>query len=180
MKTTHFLFTLLISILLYSCAGDDEGLAAKTVSFKIKAISLQAPKVPDNEGGALEVFGTIRTKLVTGDRGIEHTLWDRDRDNFETVGETEIFIESDASEHIFTVTEEDIINGAEIEVFASMLDRDPDGNTDDFLGELRFPTAIEVFTNLDDDNNPAHFRLPLKEFSGTELWLRLTIEHIRE
>lgn len=182
MKTTHFLFTLLIITILSSCSNDDEPTEAiKKESFRVKAVALLATQIPSSEGSALEVYGTIGTKrILTDDTVDERVLWTRNNTNWEPVGSAETVINSEGSEHVFTLTEEEIRDGALIEVYATMMDKDPDGNPDDFLGETSIVNRAGIFTIMADRDMPVPIQLTLEEFDGIKLIVRFTIEHIRD
>jgi len=182
MKTIHFLFTLLIITLLCSCSSDDESPEPiKKESFRVKAVSMLATQIPSTEGSALEVYGTIGTKrILTDDTVDERVLWTRNSTNWESVGSAETVINSEGSEQIFTLTEEEIRDGALIEVYTNMMDKDPDGNPDDFLGEAAIFNRAGIFTIMADRDMPVPIQLTLNEFDGIKLIVRFTVEHIRD
>lgn len=179
MKTTHFSLILLTVALLCSCSSDD--VVQETIkeeSIRIKAIELYAKNFPDTEGDALEIYGTITAKLILSDSSNEQILWQRSRDNYQSLGYMNI--SSEEFEHVFTLTEEEITNGALIEVKANMWDKDPDGNPDDFLGENTESFEASWATLLANDNNPTGKVIALDSFEGVEFLVYFTIEHIRE
>jgi len=179
MKTIHFLFKLLMITLLCSCSSDDEVVEpVKKESIRIKAIELYAKKIPDTEGDALEVYGTITAKLILNDSSNEQILWQKSREYYQSLGYANI--SSEEFEHVFTLTEEEIKNGALIEVKANMWDKDPDGNPDDFLGENIERFEASWATLLANDNNPTGKVITLDRFEGIEFLVFFTIEHIRE
>ncbi|WP_340201438.1 hypothetical protein [Ascidiimonas sp. W6] len=177
MKTTiiKFLFTVVL-ISAISCTSDD---GVTQESFRVKAVAILAPEFPSAEGDALELYGRISTVLTIGDETDEHFLWERNRDFYESVGTQEFLINSEGSERIFTVTEDELRSGAEFGFYTIMYDRDPDGN-DDYLGnELRFQ-RVGIFSIIDDENNPVEFDFQLTEFSGVKVLVRFSVEHIRD
>ena len=182
MKTIHFFFTLLIITLLCSCSSDDDTLESeKKESFRVKVVAMLATQIPSSEGSALEVYGTISTKkILTDDSVDERILWKRNTTNWEAVGAAETVINSEGSEQIFTLTEDEIRDGALIEVYASLMDKDPDGNPDDFLGETSIFNRAGIFTIVADRDNPVPIQLTLNEFDGIKLLVRFTVEHIRD
>ena len=182
MKTMYFLLTLLIITLLGSCSSDNESPEpVKKESFRVKAIGLFAYQIPLTEGGALEVYGTMSTKKVLGDDTVEERiLWERNRTNWVSVGSNVTVINSEGSEHVFTLTEDEIKDGAEIEVYANMMDKDPDGNPDDFLGEEAKLTPVGIIIISADQDESTDIQLILDDFNGITLLVRFSIEHIRD
>jgi len=182
MKTTYFFLKLLIITLLCSCSSDDESPEPiKKEFFRVKAVGLFAYQMPPTEGGALEVYGTMSTKKVlSGETVEERILWERNRTNWVSVGSNVTVINSEGSEQVFTLTEDEIRNGAEIEVYANMMDKDPDGNPDDFLGEETEVNAAGIITIRADEDESTDVQLILDEFNGITLLVRFTIEHIRD
>ncbi|WP_340201436.1 hypothetical protein [Ascidiimonas sp. W6] len=180
MKTTHFLLKILMISLLCSCSSDDQAAEAeKTESIRIKIVGLEAYRFPASEGDVLEVYGTISTKLELGGGSDEQILWERSRENYEQIGPY-TGINSEESEHVFTIAKEKINSDAMIEVNANLWDKDPDGNPDDFLGEktLRFEAGWP--TSFTDDDNPTRRVILLDRFDGIIFWVYVTIEHIRD
>jgi len=181
MKTAHSLFSLIIISLLCSCSSDDTMESEKKESFKVKAVAMLATQMPSTEGGTLEAYGTISTKVIyTNDSVDERILWSRNATNWEAVGSKEAVINSEGSEQIFTLTEDEIRDGTLIEVYASMMDKDPDGNPDDFLVETSIVNRAGIFTIVADRDNPVPIQLTLNEFDGIKLLVRFTVEHIRD
>ena len=182
MKTTHFLLKLLMITLLCSCSSDNESpLAAEEESFRVKAIGLFAYQMPPTEGGALEVYGTMSTKKILGDDTVEERiLWERNRSNWVSVGSSVTDLNSEGSEYVFTLTEDEIRDGAEIEVNVNMMDKDPDGNPDDFLGEESKLNPVGIIIISADQDEPMDVQLILDDFNGITLLVRFSIEHIRD
>ncbi|NAS31843.1 hypothetical protein GTQ40_12725 [Flavobacteriaceae bacterium R38] len=182
MKTLKFAATVLLLLVLnVSCSSDDSSPEPEpsTASFKIKAVSITARQFPDTEGDALELYGRISSTVTVDGESEELILWDRNRDFFESIGTEAYLINSEGSEVTLTLTEEELQNNAEFAFYAQMYDRDPDGNIDDYLGnELRSQFA-RVFTTISDENNPALFDFRLREFSGIDVRVRFSVEHIR-
>jgi len=180
MKTLKF--TIFISVLLAfptACSTDDGILEPQTESFKVKAVSIVSRQFPDTEGEALELYGRISTTIAVGDTTEEHILWERNRDFFESIGTQEFLINSEGSEHTFTITQDEILNGAEFRFYTQMYDRDPDGNIDDYLGNELRSQFVQVFRTVSNENNPVEFEFRLTEFTGVDVRVRFSVEHIR-
>ncbi|MBW1294816.1 hypothetical protein [Aquimarina litoralis] len=173
--------TIVLSLfsLTISCSIDDSTPEPQTESFKVKAVSIVARQFPDTEGEALELYGRISTTLAIGDNTVEHILWDRNRDFFESVGAQEFLINSEGSEHTFTLTEDELRDGAEFRFYTQMYDRDPDGNIDDYLGNELRSQFVRVFSTVSNENNPVVFDFRLTEFTGVDVRVRFSVEHIR-
>jgi hypothetical protein len=182
MKTTHFLFKLLIITLLCSCSSDDEALEAeKTESFRIKAITILADEITSTEGDVLEVYGTLTAILKYSDRSDERFLLNRTRANWVPVGLTETSIAFEDAEHVFTLTEEEIRSGAYLMLTAKLWDKDPDGNPDDYLGNGHLDFLAGPITVVTDENNPFRTRsIRLTYEDGIIVKVNFTIEHIRD
>tara|TARA_R110002049_G_scaffold55337_3_gene153617 strand:+ start:17449 stop:17991 length:543 start_codon:yes stop_codon:yes gene_type:complete len=180
MKRPHFILKLFIITVLLSCSSDDEMTEVKTQSVRIKAVALIAPNFPSTEGDVLEVYGTISTKLVVlNEKGDVRILWSRTSSNWEPVGRIETSIASEDTEHVFTVTEEEIKNTS-IEFHAKMWDKDPDGNPNDYLGESIKSFQIDDFdtVSLIEEVTLFPVQLMLNDFDGITLLVRFTAEYI--
>tara|TARA_R110002049_G_scaffold55337_3_gene153619 strand:+ start:18659 stop:19207 length:549 start_codon:yes stop_codon:yes gene_type:complete len=182
MKTTHFLLKLLIIALLSSCSSDDEAPEAeKTESFRIKAITIRADEMTSTEGDVLEIYGTLWANLKYSDRIDERILLNRTRSNWVPVGLTETSITFEDTEHIFTLTEEEIRSGARLRLLAKLWDKDPDGNPDDYLGNGSVYILAGPITVVTDENNPFRSRsIRLTYEDGIIVIVDFTIEHIRD
>tara|TARA_R110002049_G_scaffold55337_3_gene153616 strand:+ start:16826 stop:17407 length:582 start_codon:yes stop_codon:yes gene_type:complete len=184
MKTLKFksitkCLLLLLLIINFACTvEDDTSEPIKKESFRVKAVAMIASEFPSTEGNELEIYGEIKTRLTIGDKADERTLWTRNIENWVPVGSTEHIINSEGSEVTFTLTEEELNDGARIEYQAIMWDKDPDGNPDDYLGKESSSTRAIIYTEL--PNNKTRGSLVLKEFNGITLVVRITVEHIRD
>lgn len=184
MKTLQFKSTtkcllLVLLILNFACTVEDDAPEpVKTESFRVKAVAMIASEFPSTEGDVLEIFGEIKTRVTVGDQADERTLWTRNTSNWEPVGSTEYVINSEGSEAVFTLTEEEINDGARIEYEAIMWDKDPDGNPDDYLGKESTSSRAIIYTEL--PNNETRGSLVLREFNGITFVVRITVEHIRD
>jgi len=175
-----YMVNLLILAALFSCSSDDEMSEVKNQSIRIKAVALIAPNFPSTEGDVLEVYGTISTKLVVlNEKSDERILWSRTSSNWEPVGRIETSIASEDTEHVFTVTEEEIKNTS-IEFHAKMWDKDPDGNPNDYLGESIKSFQIDDFdtVSLIEEGTLFPVQLMLNDFDGITLLVRCTAEYI--
>ena len=158
---------------------DDRPDPIKKESFKVKAVAMLSTKFPASEGDELEIYGTISTRKILGDNGNmvingegdEQILWKRNTINWVGVGSAETVINSEGSEHIYTITEEELTDGASIWFYAEMWDKDPDGNPDDYLGE----TYFQVSAQLLDVDKPNYYQLTLFKNNIT-LLVRFIIE----
>ncbi len=179
MKRTHFILKLFIITVLLSCSSDDEMTEVKTQSVSIKAVALIAPNFPSTEGDVLEVYGFISTKLVVlNEKSDERILWNRDQANWAPVGSIETSIVSEDTEHVFTITEEEIKNTS-IEFRAKMWDKDPDGNPNDFLGESIKSFQIDNLNTVSiNEGTLFPVQLMLNDFEGITLLVRFTAEYI--
>ncbi|WP_340201446.1 hypothetical protein [Ascidiimonas sp. W6] len=150
-KKTVLTIILCTLLSFFSCTVEDDVIEPEVKeSFKVKAAAMLADNIPSNEVGALEIYGKISAVLVLdpyakpeiplpSDSGEELVLWTRSSSNFESVGSAETVINSEGSEQTFTVTEEQINNGARILIYTKLWDNDPPGNPDDYLGETFLP-----------------------------------------
>jgi len=180
MKTLKFVTVILVLFsLAVACSSDDSVPEPQTESFRLKAVSIRAQQFPDTEGDALELYGRISTTVPVDDTTKEHILWEKNRNFFEPVGTEAFLINSEGSEIVVTLREEELQNGAEFMFYAQMYDRDPDGNNDDYLGNELRPQIAQVFTTLSDDANPAQFTFRLREFTGVDVRVTFSVEHIR-
>jgi len=178
-KKTALSIFLIALVSFFSCTvEDDTPEPIKTESFKVKAVAMIASEFPSTEGDVLEIFGEIKARVTVGDQADERTLWTRNTSNWEPVGSTEYVINSEGSEVVFTLTEEELNDGARIEYEAIMWDKDPDGNPDDYLGKHSTSSRAIIYTEL--PNNETRGSLVLKEFNGITLVVRITVEHIRD
>jgi len=166
MKTLKFKFItkclmLLFLTINFACTVEDDTPEVKTASFKVKAAAMLSDNFPSTEGAGIEVYGTISTILVVdpnidpdtplpNDIGDQRILWTRTSSNWELVGSAEYVINSEGSEQTFTLTEEEINNGARILIYAKLWDKDPDGNPDDYLGETFLEFSAATLKNLNE------------------------------
>ena len=157
MKTFKFTTIILLMLITAACSNDDNSLESKPESFRVKAVSLTARLFPASEGNALELYGRISfTKTVNGNTE-ERILWQRNRDYYESIGTVPFLINSEGSEQIFTLTEEELQNDAKLSFYAQMYDQDPTGDTDDYLGNELKSQFANFFANVSDLDNPVQF-----------------------
>jgi len=182
MKVKYHIVGLFILLLLFSCSTDDKMPEVKTQSIRIKAVALIAPDFPTTEGDVIEVYGAIAARvIVEGDRIEERILWQRDSESYERVGSIETSIASQDTEHVFTITNEEIENTTvRIEFDAKMWDKDPEGNPDDYLGWVIEPVLLEEINTVSINEEGTLFpvQLRLNFFDGITLLVRCTIEYV--
>ena len=173
---------LVLPLLIIGCSSDD-GISDsdKKESFKIKVVGIEATQMPSSEGGILEVYGTIRAKVIFPDNGErdEHILWSRDANNWIPIGLAETVIDSEDSEYVISLTEDEILEGALIEIYVYMEDKDPEGNPDDFIGSSTVLNSASAFTMVSDTDNPVLMQFNLIANTQMRLLVRFTIEHLR-
>lgn len=154
MKTKHFFLKIVIITLIFSCTVDDiSEEPVKYESIEIVAFSLLAEELPEHENGALEIYGTIKAKLTSGEVTDDRVLWDRGEDNWKSVKTELTRINDESIRQKFTLTTDEIKNGAEIELEANLLDKDT-GNFSDYLGTERINVPVAELLAIADDGNP--------------------------
>lgn len=181
MKTKYFFLKIVIIALIFSCTVDDMSEEpVKYESIEIRAWTLIAEEFPEHEQGALEIYGTIRAKLTSGEGTDNRLLWERGEDNWKSVNTERTDIYDESIRQIFTLTAEEIKNGAEIELEANLLDKDP-GNSSDYLGTESINVPVAELLAITDDGNP-HNDLQLIRLAnnGNKLLVVITFYKIED
>jgi len=154
MKTKYFFLIIVIVALLFSCTVDDlSEEPVKYESIEIRAWTLIAEELPEHENDALEIYGTIRAKLTSDEGTDNRLLWERGEDNWKSVKTERTDINDESIRQKFTLTTDEIRNGAEIELEAILLDKDP-GILSDYLGTERINVPVAELLAITDDGNP--------------------------
>lgn len=165
------LVILLVTTTLISCNKDEDEPDEPTpqnVTYRIDLEKIVALNISDAEGDNLEVYGTINSKLKRGNITEENMILSLTDETFILVGTSDSPLSQSVSYSVAPAN----IESSNLEVTASLTDRDPDGNANEFMGTRTISVA------LDDIDGTVEYQMVLDDISNHVV--RLTYSITRE
>jgi len=168
-----FLF-LFLTLALVSCNDDDDDddmnnapPAPQEVSFQVELIKMVALEIKDSEIDALEIYGSVNSKLKRDNITEENMIWSENSANYISVGQSDYPL---ASVVIFDVLETNV-DSTDLEVIVNLTELDF-SNDDDPLG------SDLISTPLSSISNSSTFQITLNQSSGQHIQVTYSITRL--
>jgi len=160
---------LLATATLLSCSKDDDDEpddpTPQNVSYKIDLQKIVALNISDAEGDNLEVYGSINSKLKRANITEENMIWSLPENSAIAVGTSD----RPMSESFTYSVPPANIETSNLEIIASLTDKDPAGNDNEFLGSRTISVA------LSDLEGSVEYQMVFDNYSDHVVQLTYTI-----
>lgn len=167
-KSVVFLFAALVFV---SCKKDEDEptppAVEEDVSFKVQLVKMVALDIKDAEGDALEVYGTVNSKLIRDNISEENGIWSAIDTEYISVNYSDYPMTSSVT---YTVSPGNI-SASSIEVIATLNEYD-DGNPDEFLG------TRTITTTLSSVSATSTFQMVLDDDEGQDVQVTYSITRL--
>jgi hypothetical protein len=167
-----FLF-LFIGLTIIACDSDDDDdsddtpPAPQEVSFQVDLIKMVALEIKDAEGDALEIYGSVNSKLKRDNVTEENMVWSENSANYIAVGQSDYPLPSTV---VYDVLETNV-ESTDLEVIVNLTELDF-SNDDDPLGSDLISTPLSSITNS------STFQITLNQSSGQHIQVTYSITRL--